>query len=137
MTTAKYRSIRVNRQNAELHFMFTGEEADYRYYDALPAPWAQDFETLYFKHDPKHWDAMADGYRVISHWGNRHIGEIAEEQRLQARADAKAYRERGEAKKKAQELLEAEQLEQEAATLKQEAERKRKRAADLVTANTQ
>jgi len=110
----KFRSVRVYRQGPALYFRFSGEDADYTYHDSITEKWAEDGETLYGQHDPKHPEALPDGYRVISHWACRHQGEIAEDQRLQARVDAKARRERQEAATREAALAEAERLRGEA-----------------------
>jgi hypothetical protein len=135
MTTQKYRSILGNRQGGALYFGFTGEDADYRYADSIPEKWMEDPQTLYEEHDPKAWDAMADGYKEISPWGSRHIGEIAEAQRLQVRADMKARRERQEQAAREAALAEAQRLRVEAKASEQAAKDAERKARELEVAN--
>lgn len=127
---AKYRSMTCLRIAGGIQFRFQGEEADWDYWPEGREPefnGLASFEQLIQK--------QAGGKWVnLSHWA-RDAGELAEEARLQTRADAKAGRERREKAAREAALAEAQRLREEAKASEKAAKDAEKRAKELETAN--
>lgn len=127
----KYRSIGVLRIGAGYQFRFQGEKADWNYWPEGREP---EFNSLAAPDDLVQ-KQVGGKWVNASHWA-RDPGELAAEALLQARADGKAYRERGEARQREEALAEAQRLREEAKASEAAAKEAEKRATELEVANT-